>query len=90
MHVVFAYSNLTSPSLRNPCSAKSAEFFEGNSSRQMQQKALAIVKRSLPVQRRLFCTERRLLWLDRPGRKALARQAFSGRGGSPKPISIAG
>ena len=37
-----------------------------------------------------FCTERRLLWLARPGRKALARQAFSGRGGSPKPSSIAG
>ena len=37
-----------------------------------------------------FCTERCLLWLARPGRKALARQAFSGRGGSPKPSSIAG
>ena len=30
MHVVFAYPNLTSPSLRNPCSAKSAEFSVGN------------------------------------------------------------
>ena len=39
---------------------------------------------------RVFCTERRLLWLARPGRKALARQAFSGRGGNPKPSSIAG
>ena len=38
----------------------------------------------------VFCTERRLLWLARPGGKALARQAFSGRGGSPKPSSIAG
>ena len=38
----------------------------------------------------LFCTERRLLWLARPGRKALARQAFLGRGGSPKSSSIAG
>ena len=37
-----------------------------------------------------FCTERRLLWLARPGRKALARQAFLGRGGSPKTSSIAG
>ena len=37
-----------------------------------------------------FCTERRLLWLARPGRKALARQAFLGRGGSPKSSSIAG
>ena len=37
-----------------------------------------------------FCTERRLLWLARPGRRALARQAFSGRGRSPKPSSIAG
>ena len=41
-------------------------------------------------QLRLFCTERRLLWLARPGRKALARQAFLGRGGSPKSSSIAG
>ena len=39
---------------------------------------------------RFFCTERRLLWLARPGRKALARQAFLGRGGSPKSSSIAG
>ena len=38
----------------------------------------------------VFCTERRLLWLARPGRKALARQAFLGRGGSPKSSSIAG
>ena len=38
----------------------------------------------------IFCTERRLLWLARPGRKALARQAFLGRGGSPKSSSIAG
>ena len=38
----------------------------------------------------VFCTERRLLWLARPQGKALARQAFSGRGGSPKPSSITG
>ena len=38
----------------------------------------------------IFCTERRLLWLARLGGKALARQAVSGRGGSPEPSSIAG
>ena len=37
-----------------------------------------------------FCTERCLLWPARPGGKALSRQAFPGRGGSPKPSSIAG
>ena len=31
-----------------------------------------------------FCTERRLLWLARPGRKALARQAFFGEGREPE------
>ena len=31
-----------------------------------------------------FCTERRLLWLARPGRKALARQAFFREGREPE------
>ena len=30
MHMVFAYPNLIPQSLRNPCSAKSAEFSVGN------------------------------------------------------------
>ena len=34
--------------------------------------------------KKLFCTERRLLWLARPGRKALARQAFFGEGREPE------
>ena len=53
MHMVFAYPNLTPPSLRNPCSAKSAEFSVGNCHHKLQQKALAMVKRSFPVQGRL-------------------------------------
>ena len=32
----------------------------------------------------LFCTERRPLWLARPGRKALARQAFFREGQEPE------
>ena len=43
-----------------------------------------------PCRSWLFCTERRLLWLARPGRKAVARLASSGRDRSPKPSSIAG
>ena len=38
----------------------------------------------------VFALKGRLLWLARLEERALARQTFSGRGGSPKPSSTAG